>query len=170
MAAIGSLPFREVKKLSITVVTDNYVDALRPDPVVGTRYRAAPCTSIHAEHGLSYYVHTSTSTGKRAFMFDYGVDGRGVLNNMRLLGINLARVDALGLSHGHFDHWGGLVEIVREHGPGISPHTPLYVGVEAFAQRYVRSPTNGPATSDSSIRRRSKGSVLRSWRPKRRSK
>jgi hypothetical protein len=55
MGVAGPQPFEEVKRLSITVVTDNYSDALRPDSAIGTRYRSAPGSSIHAEHGLSYF-------------------------------------------------------------------------------------------------------------------
>lgn len=110
--AIRSL--REVKRLEITFVTDNYSDALRPDTAVGTRYRTAPGASIHAEHGLSCFVRTHTDRGTFTFMFDFGLDGRGVHNNMSLLNIDPSRIDALGLSHGHFDHWGGLLDILKE--------------------------------------------------------
>jgi 7,8-dihydropterin-6-yl-methyl-4-(beta-D-ribofuranosyl)aminobenzene 5'-phosphate synthase len=135
----GSLRFREVDELSITVVTDNYSDALRPDPARGSRYRAAPGTSVHAEHGLSYYVRTSIAGVWHSFMFDFGVDGRGVVNNIDLFGIDLGTVDALGLSHGHFDHWGGLAEILRARGSRIPPGTPFYAGKEALARRYAVS-------------------------------
>ncbi len=135
--AFAPQPFQEVKKLSITVVTDNYSDALRPDPAMGTRYRSLPGASIHAEHGLSYFIRTTTSGGTCAFMFDYGVDAGGVLNNMRLLNINLRKIDALGLSHGHFDHWGALMGILKEHRSVMPRDTPLYVGEEAFAHRYA---------------------------------
>ncbi len=142
MTHVAAQPFQEVEKVSITIVTDNYTDGLRPDTAVGKRYRAGGCTSIHAEHGLSYFIRASTSTGTCTFMFDYGVDGRGVLNNMRLLDVELNRIDALGLSHGHFDHWGALVEILKEHHPTMPGNIPLYVGEEAFAHRYALSPQN----------------------------
>ena len=60
MGAPGRRSFQEVEKLEITFVTDNYSDALRPDTPIGTRYRTAPNASIHAEHGLSYFVRTHT--------------------------------------------------------------------------------------------------------------
>ena len=142
MRAPGPRPFQEVERLEITFVTDNYSDALRPDTAIGTRYRTAPDASIHAEHGLSYFVRTHTERGTSTLMFDYGQDGRGVLNNMRLLNINPGSIDALGLSHGHFDHWGGLVDILKERFPVNPGKTPLYVGKEAFAHRYARPPGN----------------------------
>lgn len=70
-------------------------------------------------------------------MFDYGVDAPGILNNLKLLGIDLGAVDALGLSHGHFDHWGGLTEILKGSRSRTWNGTPLYVGEETFAHRYT---------------------------------
>jgi 7,8-dihydropterin-6-yl-methyl-4-(beta-D-ribofuranosyl)aminobenzene 5'-phosphate synthase len=141
--AHGPRPLQEVKKLEITFVTDNYTDALRPDPPIGTRYRPAPGASIHAEHGLSYSVRTHTDRGTFTLMFDYGVEGRGVLSNMRLLDIDPGSIDAWALSHGHFDHWGGLVDILKERYPVMPGKRPLYVGIEAFAQRYARPAGSG---------------------------
>jgi 7,8-dihydropterin-6-yl-methyl-4-(beta-D-ribofuranosyl)aminobenzene 5'-phosphate synthase len=136
-------PFQEVRELSITVVTDNYSDALRPDGAKGTRFRPAAGSSLHAEHGLSYFVRVSTEAATSTFMFDYGVDGRGVLNNLRLLGIEVGAVSAFGLSHGHFDHWAALPEVLKEHGPAGSAGTPFYVGEEAFARRYAVPASGG---------------------------
>lgn len=91
---------------------------------------------MHAEHGLSFFIETVSNGSATGFMFDYGVDGRNILSNMALLGIDLGKAGALGLSHGHFDHWGGLIEILQQNRSKIAEGTPLYLGVEAFAQRY----------------------------------
>jgi 7,8-dihydropterin-6-yl-methyl-4-(beta-D-ribofuranosyl)aminobenzene 5'-phosphate synthase len=134
-------PLHEVDTLMVTVVTDNYYDALRPDSAVATRYRSAPGAWIHAEHGLSYFIQTVTAGRTCTFMFDYGADARGVANNMKLLDIDLGTIDALGLSHGHFDHWGALTEILKQNRSQIREDTPLYVGEETFARRYALRPT-----------------------------
>ena len=73
-------------------------------------------------------------------MFDYGVDGRGVGRNMGLLGIDVGKADAFGLSHGHLDHWGGLTEMLAMNRERIRKGTPLYLGEEAFARRYALAP------------------------------
>jgi 7,8-dihydropterin-6-yl-methyl-4-(beta-D-ribofuranosyl)aminobenzene 5'-phosphate synthase len=107
-------PMREVQSLSITVVTDNYYDALRADTAVSSRFRIALGMSIHAEHGFSYLIRTAAEDGESGcLMFDYGVDADGVMNIIKTLGIDMAEIDALGLSHGHFDHWGAFPEILR---------------------------------------------------------
>jgi len=122
--------------LTLTIVTDNYYDALRPDPSIGKRFRAFPGAPLHAEHGLSCHLETVSKGRSSFFMFDYGLDPLGIIKNMELLGIDIGRVDAFGLSHGHFDHWGGLLTILGRARPGIH----LYVGEEAFARRFSRRP------------------------------
>ena len=129
----------EVDHVRMAVITDNYYDALRPDPPCGVRYRTAHGSSIHAEHGLSYYVETMVDGVSTGFMFDFGLDGKGVLNNMALLSIDFEKIAAFGLSHGHFDHWGGLLDILRANQSKIEKTIPLYVGEEVFAHRSSRS-------------------------------
>jgi 7,8-dihydropterin-6-yl-methyl-4-(beta-D-ribofuranosyl)aminobenzene 5'-phosphate synthase len=128
--------WQEVDRLTLTIVTDNYYDALRPDPPVGVRYRARPGASVHGEHGFSCHLETVTNGGSRILMFDYGLDSALVTHNMALLGIDPGAVDAFVLSHGHFDHFGGLLDLLGRARPGA----PLYVGEEAFARRYSRRP------------------------------
>jgi hypothetical protein len=56
--AQGTAMVTEVDKLTVWVLTDNYYDALRPDTKITKRYRVVPGKSIHAEHGLAYYLET----------------------------------------------------------------------------------------------------------------
>ena len=60
------MKIRQAQRVSITVVTDNFYDALRPDPPCGVRYRTLPGRSIHAEHGLSYYVEATVDGTTKA--------------------------------------------------------------------------------------------------------
>jgi 7,8-dihydropterin-6-yl-methyl-4-(beta-D-ribofuranosyl)aminobenzene 5'-phosphate synthase len=142
--AQGKPRFIEIDNLTITIITDNYYDALRSDGAIGRRYRATVDKSIHAEHGLSYFVETVSEGQKSSFMFDYGVDTRGVLRNMEVLGISLEKVDAMGLSHGHWDHWGALVGILKANQGKISKSIPFYVGEEAFYERFSVRPGSDP--------------------------
>jgi 7,8-dihydropterin-6-yl-methyl-4-(beta-D-ribofuranosyl)aminobenzene 5'-phosphate synthase len=132
----GSVKIPEIEKLTVTVITDNYYDSLRSDTPVSKQFRTAPNTSMQAEHGLSFFIETVTGGSSAGFMFDYGVDARLIANNMDLLGIDLGSANAFGLSHGHFDHWGGLIDILKWNRSKIAAGTPLYLGAEAFAQRY----------------------------------
>jgi 7,8-dihydropterin-6-yl-methyl-4-(beta-D-ribofuranosyl)aminobenzene 5'-phosphate synthase len=131
-----SVTISEIETLIVTVITDNYYDALRSDTVISKQFRTAPNASMHAEHGLSFFIETVMSGVSTGFMFDYGVDARSIMSNMALLDIDLEKAGALGLSHGHFDHWGGLLDILKRNRSKIAVGTPLYLGIEAFAQRY----------------------------------
>ena len=78
------------------------------------------------EHGLSLYIETD---GTR-ILFDAGQSGAFV-DNARLLGVDLRRVDYAVLSHGHYDHGGGLAEFLR-----INDHAPIYLSCHAFDGHY----------------------------------
>ena len=64
-----------------------------------------------------------------------------LVNNVELLGIDPAKLDALVLSHGHYDHFGGLVGFLKQHNGKLKPKLPLYVGgEEAFCSREWTAP------------------------------
>jgi 7,8-dihydropterin-6-yl-methyl-4-(beta-D-ribofuranosyl)aminobenzene 5'-phosphate synthase len=130
----------EVDKLTIWVLTDNYFDTLRPDGKITRRYRVTPGKSIHAEHGLAYFVETVVDGKAGACLFDYGLDPVGVLNNIAVLGLDVGRARAFTLSHGHFDHFQGALGILRNNRDRIAPGTPFYVGAEFFNPRYSLRP------------------------------
>lgn len=60
------------------------------------------------EHGLSFYIETE----KHRLLMDTGASG-AFLTNADRLGIDLSRVDTVVLSHGHYDHTGGVTEFVK---------------------------------------------------------
>lgn len=61
---------------------------------------------ILGEHGLAFWI----DTGAHRVLFDTG-QGLVLEHNARRLGIDLAEADAIVLSHGHFDHVGGLESV-----------------------------------------------------------
>jgi 7,8-dihydropterin-6-yl-methyl-4-(beta-D-ribofuranosyl)aminobenzene 5'-phosphate synthase len=147
-AAHGSAGIPEVEALVVTVITDNYYDCLRsnlypPEFKFVKRHMIIPGTSLHAEHGLAYHIETVANGKPHAFMFDYGLDSQGVSKNMDLLDLDLRSLEALGLSHGHFDHYENLISILKRNRTKIKKGIPLYVGDEAFAHRFVNLP-KGP--------------------------
>jgi len=144
--AYGGVKIPEIEKVTIMIITDNYYDALRPDSKIAKRYRMKPGTSVynlnlHAEHGLAYYVETVVDGRTHCFLFDYGVDFQGVSKNIELLNIDFKALEALGLSHGHFDHWGAFLALLKWQREKIPKGIPLFVGEEAFVERFFRTPT-----------------------------
>lgn len=86
-----------------------------------------------AEHGLAVWIETA---GHR-ILFDTG-QGPALTANADQLGISLGRADALVLSHGHYDHTGGLAHALRR-----NPSVELYCHPGAVQPRY--SIRNGKA-------------------------
>ena len=83
-------------------------------------------THIGAEHGLSLYIETAN----RRILFDMGQTSL-FAHNAEALGINLAAVDLAVLSHGHYDHGGGLATFLE-----INQTAPVYVTDTAFLPHY----------------------------------
>ncbi len=87
--------------------------------------------SLRVEHGLSVLV-----SGMGAmYLFDTGATGEALAENCRWLGVDMFAVDGVVVSHGHYDHTGGLSEVVR-----TRPQTPLYAHPRAFARRWSDRP------------------------------
>lgn len=144
----------EVDQLKVWVVADNYYDALRKDNPISNRFRVVPGKTIHAEHGLSYYVETVVGGKASSFMFDYGLDPQGVMNNLAMLGLDLGQAKAFCLSHGHFDHYMALLDILKKNQAKIAKGTPFYVGEEGFAQRYSLRPGTSEAADLGQLRQK----------------
>lgn len=81
---------------------------------------------LKAEHGLSLYIETLT----HRILFDMG-QSHLFLENAQTLGIDLSLVDLAILSHGHYDHGGGLQAFLE-----CNRHAPVYVHKDAFAPHY----------------------------------
>ena len=81
---------------------------------------------LKTEHGLSLYVETEDHT----ILFDMGQTDL-LFENAKVLGIDLAKVDLAILSHGHYDHGGGLGKFLK-----INSQAPVYVHKDAFLPHY----------------------------------
>ncbi|MBR4869907.1 MAG: MBL fold metallo-hydrolase [Oscillospiraceae bacterium] len=82
----------------------------------------ACCESLASVHGLSQYVETAT----HKLLVDAGPN-RAFLENAEKLGVDLTAVDTVILSHGHYDHTGGLAAFFV-----VNKTAKVYVRKEAF--------------------------------------
>lgn len=81
---------------------------------------------VRSEHGLSLYIET----GKHKILFDMGQTDL-FYENALSLGIDLKNVDFAVLSHGHYDHGGGLEKFLE-----INKTAPVYINEFAFEPHY----------------------------------
>jgi 7,8-dihydropterin-6-yl-methyl-4-(beta-D-ribofuranosyl)aminobenzene 5'-phosphate synthase len=106
-------------KARITVICENSV--IKPGALIG-------------EHGFSALVERN---GEKV-LFDTG-QGYALVHNARILGIDLAAIRKVALSHGHNDHTGGLAELLR-----VGPEREIYAHPGIFDARYREVPDGSP--------------------------
>lgn len=136
-----------VDKLVIQVIVDGAHDIFIPEQKVaglgirqnrlqnGTGFR----DTLQSEWGLALHLTSQKGDETKRFLLDFAFTPDVLNNNMALLGIDLPAVDAMVLSHGHLDHWGGLPGFLQAHRAAMRPDLKLYVGGEdAFCRRVTR--------------------------------
>ena len=134
-----------VDNLSIQVVTDGnhdvfisgaQVPGVRVERVRGFR-GAQERRALRSEHGLSLYLTSRRGDETRRFLLDFGYTPEALNNNLELLGLDVAGLDALIVSHGHLDHFGGLEGFLAKHRPAMREDLRVYLGGEdAFCYRH----------------------------------
>jgi 7,8-dihydropterin-6-yl-methyl-4-(beta-D-ribofuranosyl)aminobenzene 5'-phosphate synthase len=131
----------QVDRLAVRMITDNvviqFVPTERRDGVVIERRSAGslvpdtpPRASLSGEWGLSMHAESQRGSEVRNVLIDFGYTPEVLLNNMAILGVDPSTFDALVLSHGHYDHFGGMVGFLTAHKDSIKPKMPLFLGGE----------------------------------------
>ncbi|HPC74882.1 MAG TPA: MBL fold metallo-hydrolase [Syntrophales bacterium] len=135
------ITIREADSVEILSLQDNYIEITASDNSdVITRAKAVKDgeikNSILAEHGFSAVVRVTAGGKTRTLLFDFGFSRNGAARNADTLGVDLKKVEAMVLSHGHSDHLGGLEALVGRIGrKGI----PLILHPAAFKpSRYLK--------------------------------
>jgi 7,8-dihydropterin-6-yl-methyl-4-(beta-D-ribofuranosyl)aminobenzene 5'-phosphate synthase len=136
-----------VDKLSIKVLVDSTHDLfLRPGTVNGVSLRPTPLWTgfpnvIHTQWGLSLWLESQRGNELRTLMLDYGYSPDVLITNMGLIGVDAKKIDALILSHGHFDHFGGLMGFLDKYRGALPADVKLYAGGEDnFCHRLIGPP------------------------------
>ena len=134
----GGVPV--VDTLAVRMVTDNIViqfvpsekrDGLTIERRSGnTKPDVPPRHILNGEWGLSMHAQSFAAGEERNLLIDFGYTPEVLNNNMAILGIEPSCFDAIVLSHGHYDHFGGMVGFLKAHGSALKKKTPFYVGGE----------------------------------------
>jgi len=133
-------PLNKADKVEISVLVDNFSDLLQsPSTPVDRRLPYDPKRRLLAEHGLSCLVRVFANKKEHAILLDTGLSGQCLSWNARQLGVSLAEIEAVVLSHGHYDHTGGLDVTFC----GAGHQVPLIAHPEAFFRRRMNVPSQG---------------------------
>jgi 7,8-dihydropterin-6-yl-methyl-4-(beta-D-ribofuranosyl)aminobenzene 5'-phosphate synthase len=147
---------KEVDKVELTSLMDNAIDLLstteKPEIKQVQEWlrerRSTEWMEKHfrpplAEHGFSMLVKVFSGEGSHSVLFDTGISPEGVVINAERIGINLAEIEAIILSHGHLDHAGGLVKVAKAVN---KKDLPIIVHEDMFK-------TRGTANPDGTVRK-----------------
>ncbi|ONH28816.1 MBL fold metallo-hydrolase [Pseudofrankia asymbiotica] len=134
--AVDPVSLAPVDEVVITTLMDNTFDGLLAgdDRVrrsrLGVGLVGAPqfedgltTAGLRAEHGFSALVRVRRGETVTTLLFDTGVSPDGMVSNAERLGIDLGEVQGVVLSHGHFDHAGGLAGLAGRRGVRGLPMT-----------------------------------------------
>jgi 7,8-dihydropterin-6-yl-methyl-4-(beta-D-ribofuranosyl)aminobenzene 5'-phosphate synthase len=136
---VSKILLKEADKLEITILVDNYTDLL----VQGTEVVRRPVISVPdaplAEHGFSCLVKVTSKSEEHLVIMDAGMTSITLLYNMRILGIDINKVEAIILSHGHVDHYGGIIAFLDKTRNGL----PVVLHPDAFLERRINNPKTG---------------------------
>lgn len=129
-------------RVEVLVLVDNVTDFLSSSPAEvegelsrfwrrGARLQAGHLLCC-AAHGFSCAVTAWSGEKSRTLLFDAGPDGAVLRDNAARLGFDMGGVDAVFLSHGHWDHAGGMIdalELIRDGNGGKPVATLMHPGM-----------------------------------------
>jgi 7,8-dihydropterin-6-yl-methyl-4-(beta-D-ribofuranosyl)aminobenzene 5'-phosphate synthase len=149
-AAVDPIALLPVDEVRITTLVDNVYDGLLagdervsradmwPAQVSAAQFEGGSTdVGMRAEHGFAALVTVRRGTTTTTLLFDTGLTPDGMVTNADRLGVDLAAVQGVVLSHGHFDHTGGLAGLVARRGPRGMP---MVLHPAAWTRRRIAPP------------------------------
>jgi 7,8-dihydropterin-6-yl-methyl-4-(beta-D-ribofuranosyl)aminobenzene 5'-phosphate synthase len=163
---MAEIELQPVDRVRLTILMDNVTDPLLPDqggvarlnwpkalngqaPSVSTRFQETVPDALVAEPGFSALVQVEKNGRERTILFDTGVSPNGMVENVRRLGLSLEDVEAIVLSHGHWDHVTGMEGVARTLG---RTRLPVMIHPEFWSRRRIVFPGLDPAELPSTSR------------------
>lgn len=147
-----NLEFLAVDKLEILVLVDNVTDSLSTNAnnvqsewasllAQGRLQFLSGRATCCAHHGLSLLISVSIGEAKHVLLFDTGPEGATFIRNAGILGVDFSTIEAVVLSHGHWDHAGGLVPAIETISKmRANKRVDCFVHPGMFAERATKRP------------------------------
>ena len=123
-----------VDAVTVTTIMDNAADLLAsaagkarqvafsgPHPISPVMEGGERFDTLTGEHGFSALLEIRRGEHTTRVLYDAGLTPFGVRDNMRRLGVDPRDLEALVMSHGHFDHTTGLEGVLAELGRSGTP-------------------------------------------------
>lgn len=155
---VSEMNIREADRLELTILVDNYTDMLLTERTGVYRRPQIPFPQILlAEHGLSCLIKVYAGNEEHIVLMDASVTPACLLGNSKLLNVDLGRIEAVALSHGHPDHFLGLEELLRFVSNEQNKQVPLILHPDAFLERRLNIPAIGhpaniPALDETAVK------------------
>jgi 7,8-dihydropterin-6-yl-methyl-4-(beta-D-ribofuranosyl)aminobenzene 5'-phosphate synthase len=153
-SAVDPITLEPVDEVVVTTLVDNVYDALldSDDAVKRAPFSAGTAQApqfesgittvgLMAEHGFSALVTVRRGSTTTSILFDTGLSPDAMVTNASRLGLDLSSVHAVVLSHGHFDHSGGLAGLAGRRGPRTLP---ILVHPLVWTRRRLTAPGGEP--------------------------
>nr|WP_321352992.1 MBL fold metallo-hydrolase [uncultured Methanoregula sp.] len=138
---MSRIALRPADRVEVTVLVDNYIDIFVPQSTTADRRLPFdPCRHLLSEHGFSCMVRVFAGKHEHAILLDFGLSRECMAWNARQLGLSLHDIEAAVLSHGHFDHIGGLETAFC----GSGRQVPLVLHPDALLRRRFNPPGREP--------------------------
>ncbi|MFE9868792.1 MBL fold metallo-hydrolase [Streptomyces sp. NPDC005506] len=151
--AVDPVNLVPVDEIRITTLVDNVFDALLTDDErtsrtgfgavdtpAGQFEGGHTSVGLVAEHGFSALITVRRGERETTLLFDAGLSPTAMVSNADRLDIDLTNIQGVVLSHGHFDHAGGLVGLAGRLGPS---RMPMVLHPQVWTRRRLVVPHGG---------------------------
>jgi 7,8-dihydropterin-6-yl-methyl-4-(beta-D-ribofuranosyl)aminobenzene 5'-phosphate synthase len=162
IASAAPIQVPTIDKLTMRILIDQVHDQfLRGGTVNGVVHegpgpaRSADARNVlHNQWGLSLFLESQRDQEQRATMLDFGYTSAALINNIGLLNVDPSKIQALIVSHGHIDHYGGLIGFLGQYRNVLPADLKLYAGGEDNFCHRLRGTTVGQLGENGTLIRR----------------
>lgn len=123
--------FGSIQHVTLTILVDNYASLIAESGGGVEYFLSQP---LLAEHGFSALLQVDDSP--QSILWDSGCTREVLVENMRRMKIDPQAIRAIALSHGHFDHTGGVSELLRQAVKPPQPPIPIIAHPEIARERW----------------------------------